>query len=328
MELMRIDKIIDTITKQIFDPWLIVDILDNDISWKFKIFAMAISLKKKYLLWKRWSFQWLHNIEWIKKYDISWESFDPKNKKNGITAMGRFKNSEDFLEISIRSILPYIDEVIMLVDLSSTDATLDICNKLAFEFPTQCKLYEYDQAVYPWNHEKYIANRDDSVHALSYFYNYCMSKVTYKYVMKFDDDMLCVGDDFWKICEEIRKDGLDYFLDIPQINISRSDEGDLSIANKYLSSWIAGIFWDHGIFPLSNNTYFFNDIGCENLIAPYWIKYSRTIWFLHLKNLKSGWWMKNYDGYGVEYIKKLNKGTTYISLPKKYKNILTQRGIE
>jgi len=325
---MRIDKIIDAITKKIFNPWLIRDILRGNISWKLRLFAIGIALKKKILLWKRWPFQWLHTIEWIKQYTISWKSFDPQSKKNGITALGRFKNSADFLEISMRSILPYIDEMIMLVDTSSTDTTLDICQRLALEFPTQCKLYTYDQAVYPWNHEKYVSNQDNSVYALSYFYNYCMSKASYKYVMKFDDDMLCVGEDFWKICNSIRNDGLQSFLDIPQINISRNGTGELSIANKYLSSWIAGIFWDHGIFPLSNKTYFFNDTGCENLIAPYWIQYSQTIWFLHLKNLKSGWWMKNYDGYGVEYIKKLNEWSTYISLPKKYKDILSKRGIE
>jgi hypothetical protein len=155
-----------------------------------------------------------------------------------------------------------------------------------------------------------------------------MSKSSYKYVMKFDDDMLCVGEEFWKISNNIKKQWINYFLDIPQINISRDDNWNIAIANKYLSSWIAWIFWDHWIFPISDQTYFFNDIWCENLIMPYRIVYSNVIGFLHLKNLKQWWWVKNYEWYGVEYIKKLNQNTWYLQLPKKYINILTKRGIE
>jgi hypothetical protein len=84
----------------------------------------------------------------------------------------------------------------MLVDTSSTDNTLNICQMLEKEYSHQCKLYVYNSLVYPGNHKKYLIGEDDSIHALSYFYNYCMSKSSYKYVMKFDDDMLCVGEEF------------------------------------------------------------------------------------------------------------------------------------
>jgi len=324
---MRIDKIIDYLTKKIFSPLLIEDIVRWDISRKLKFFAFFISLKKKILLQKRWAFHGLHNEENETSYIIAENDFDQTTKKDGITALWRFKNSEDFLEICIQSILPFVDEVIMLVDQNSTDNTDAICKKLAAEFSEKCKYYAYTAEVYPWNHPKYNSTSDNSIHSLSYFYNFCMSKSSYKYVMKFDDDMLCVGEDFGNVCAMIKEQWLEHFLDIPQINISRDDDWQLLIANKYLSSWIAWIFGDHGIFPLSKKTYFFNDTWCENLIAPYWIQYAKTIWFLHLKNLKSGWWMKNYNGYGIEYIKKLNEWSTYIPLPDKYKRILSKRGI-
>lgn len=326
---MRIDKTINRITKKIFSWKLIEDFLFwSNISYKFKLLAFFISLKKNLLLIKRWWFTGLRNQENIGWYNIGKESFDFNNKKLGITALGRFKNSEDFLEICIKSILPYVEEVIMLVDVSSVDQTENICKKLAKDYPLQCKYYEYEYDVYPWNHPKYAVVSDDSIHALSYFYNYCMSKASYKYVMKFDDDMLCIGQQFGNICDAIRKDWLNHFLDIPQINISRDNNWRFAVANKYLSSWIAGVFWDHGIFPLSRNTYFFNDVGCENIIAPYSIKYANYIWFLHLKNLKKWGGMKNYQWYWLEFIKQLNDWTWYIKLPQKYKNILTKRGIE
>lgn len=325
---MRIDKLIDRITKLLFPSSLILEIMKGQISIRFYIFAFFIALKKKYLLQKKWSFQWICNKEKLYHYDISKNSFEHKTKKNGITAMWRFKNSSDFLDVSIKSILPYIDEVIMLVDISSTDNTQNICKVLAKEYWEKCKLYLYNQDVYPGNHVKYRSDEDNSIHSLSYFYNYCMSKASFNHVMKFDDDMLCVGEDFWIICDWIRKNNLTYYLDIPQINISRDNWGNLAVATKYLSSWIAGVFWDHGIFPLSEKTYFFNDSGCENLITPYRIKYSNKVGFLHLKNLKQWWGMKNYSWYGVDYIKQLNEWTNYITLPQKYKNILSKRGIE
>lgn len=325
---MRIDKCIDYLTKKIFPPLLIEQIIKGHISWKLKYFALLISIKKKILLRKRGSFQGLDNKEHEKTYIIPVEAFDPTTKKNGISALGRFKNSQDFLEICIKSILPFVDEVIMLVDQNSTDQTDHICRQLEQKFPEKCIYYAYTPQVFPGNHPQWATTPDNSVHALSYFYNYCLSKASYKYVMKFDDDMLCVGNEFGTICDTIREQWLDHFLDIPQINISRDKQGQLAIANKYLSSWIAWVFGDHGIFPLSEKTYFFNDTWCENLIAPYTIQYAHTIWFLHLKNLKQEWWTKNYSWYGVTYIQKLQSGTSYIPLPEAYRDILNYRGIE
>lgn len=317
---MRIDKIIDKITKAIFSPKFIWDILENNIPYRIKYFSMLISLKKIILLKLKWPFQGIKNIEWIEKYNISAESFNPKYKKNGISAIVRLKNWDQFLETCIVSLIDYIDEFILLVDINWTDNTNNICIELSKKYPEKIKHYEYEPVVYPGNHEKYSITPDNSVHSLSYFYNYCMSKVNYNYVMKLDDDMLVIDNAFVQNIKNIKENNPNFFLAIPQINIY-SQNNNYCIATKYLSSWIAGLFWDHWIFPISRNTYFFNDIWCENLIMPYKIKYWKLS-FLHLKNIKSDWWIKNYNWYWAEYVAELSKNSKFISIPEKYKKTL------
>ena len=56
-------------------------------------------------------------------------------------------------------------------------------------------------------------------------------------------------------------------------------------------------------------------------LCPNKIKYGK-ISFLHLKNLKSDQGLKNYTGYGKKYIEDLQRGTEYISLPKKYRDTI------
>ena len=142
--------------------------------------------------------------------------------------------------------------------------------------------------------------------------------------MKFDDDMLVIPENFKEMIDYIhREQPIEAMLALPQINVSLDANGEYVIATKYLQSGIAGLFWDHGIFPISKKTYFYNDTGCENIVMPYKIKYGE-ISFLHLKNLKSDWGVKNYTGYGKKYIEDLQRGTWYISLPEKYKKLLTK----
>lgn len=319
---MRIDKIIDRISKTIF-PWsLIPHILSGSIPLSLRIFVWLIHLKRKYLVRKKGSFKWLYNIEDIKEYNIPASALDPKTKKMGISALARLKNAEEFLETCVGELLPLIDEMILLVDINSSDKTEEICQSLSKKHPKKCKFFKYAPEVYPWNHPKYSSTPDNSVHALSYFYNYCLSKASYRYVMKFDDDMLVIPENFKEMIDHIhREQPMEMMLALPQINVSLDANGEYAIATKYLQSGIAALFWDHGIFPISEETYFYNDTGCENIIMPHKIKYGK-ISFLHLKNLKSDQGLKNYTGYGKKYVEDLQRGTEYISLPKKYRDTI------
>lgn len=319
---MRIDRIIEKITRFLFSPKYILEILNGKYPLRLKLFVKLIALKKKIFLKRRWSFAGLQNIEWLAEYNIPKESFDTKTKKMGISAIARLKNGEEFLETCVRAILPFVDEVILLVDVNGTDETENICRRLSEEFGEKCQFFRYEPQVYPWNHPKYRETPDNSVHALSYFYNFCLSKANYRYVFKMDDDMLVIPENFQKMTDFVRQKQPQYFLALPQINVSKNEAGEYMIATKYLHSGIAGLFGDHGIFPVSEKTYFFNDVGCENLVFSYRIEYG-DISFLHLKHLKHDGGTKNYDWYALTYLEELKKGSEYIPLPEKYAPLLT-----
>lgn len=138
--------------------------------------------------------------------------------------------------------------------------------------------------------------------------------------------MLVIPENFQKMVEYIRVNKPHFFLALPQINVSRDTHGNLAIATKYLHSGLAGMFGDHGIFPLSEKTYFFNDVGCENMVLPYSIQYGEVS-FLHLKALKSDGGKGNYTGYALEYLKALKQGSAYIPLPQKYQKLLADLDI-
>jgi hypothetical protein len=65
---------------------------------------------------------------------------------------------------------------------------------------------------------------EDSVHSMVYYYNWTLSKTTYKYVAKLDDDIVVLNK---KLIEEktnyIRKNGINYLQIIPQINVHVSN---------------------------------------------------------------------------------------------------------
>lgn len=85
--------------------------------------------------------------------------------------MMRIKNEEDWIEPSVRSIVDFADEII-IVDNGSDDRTIDIIRELESIFETKIKLFI-----------KPDLNQID----LS---NYALSKTSYKYIMRWDGDMV------------------------------------------------------------------------------------------------------------------------------------------
>lgn len=145
--------------------------------------------------------------------------------------------------------------------------------------------------------------------------------------MKFDDDMLVIPEQFSLVANWIRIKKPASMIALPQINVSRDPNGRFAIATKYLHSGLAGMFGDHGIFPISRQSYFYNDVGCENLVMGCGLSYG-PLSFLHLKALKGDGGTKNYSGYGKQYVKDLYDGSDYIPLPSTYVDLLALHDIK
>lgn len=81
---------------------------------------------------------------------------------------------------------------------------------MAAKYPDKIRYYEY----LPWLYCGALSKREydnakelpnDSIHLLSNYYNYALSKTTYKYVMKIDADQIYFADELTQICDLYRK---------------------------------------------------------------------------------------------------------------------------
>ena len=137
----------------------------------------------------------LKNIEGLEEYNIleGWY----KNRKKGISAYMRVKDEERWIGACIESILPFFDEIIVALD--GTDRTRDILESFDSK---KIKIYDYPFALHILS-KKYPTN---SVHNVTYYYNWTLSKTTTTHASKWDADMIMLP-------EFCTKDFYDYVLE-------------------------------------------------------------------------------------------------------------------
>lgn len=295
--------------------------IDKILNWKtsftVKIVQWLVILKKRWELFKRGKFKGLKNQEAIHEYDIDTVNFCRDKRKLWISWFARLRNGAEFLEKTIESHIPYFDEII-LVDNNSEDATREICLSLQKKYPKIIKCYQYAPEVYKLGSKEYKNVEENSVHCMSYYYNWVLSKTSFKYCIKIDDDHLVIPEVIFPLTQKIKTEWLNSFLSVPLYNIFKKD-------NQYFLPYkapFAGLFLDFWFFPLSEKTYFIKDKKCENFIHPLSIK-NGPLWFFHLKFLKKELWTINYLGNVKRNIKESIHFKLY-PLPKKISDLFIQ----
>lgn len=113
-----------------------------------------------------------------------------------VSAILRVRNEQEFIAAAVRSIAPFVDEVVIL-DNASTDATPEIMRALARELPHVRTLqYPFEVArVGGENIEAVRAGEGASRRRLSSYYNWALRQCRCPFVLKWDGDMLA-GDEF------------------------------------------------------------------------------------------------------------------------------------
>lgn len=119
---------------------------------------------------------------------------DISQLKNGVSFLLRIKNEALTIEHCILDIVNIADEIIV-VDNNSTDGTKNILMKLEQSYQN-IFLYEYNIDV-PRVGKEHIDNYNNGTHLQKYntlktYYNWTLSKATYKKVVKWDGDFYCV----------------------------------------------------------------------------------------------------------------------------------------
>jgi glycosyltransferase involved in cell wall biosynthesis len=215
---------------------------------------------------------------------------DIDKREEGVSGMLRVKNGQDYLRLSVLSVINQLDELIIVFN-DSNDNTENIVIELEKEYPDKIKVYKYIPIVYPPNNDKYLETHEDSYHSLAYYYNFTMSKTTKTFVMKIDDDQLYFPDTIKKMREKCN----DYnCIGNKGINLFDYQE-KLYIIDKY--KYTAG--GDIMLFKYNPKCYFIKTNKYEVLKHNY-KELKSIIGHYHLKFCKKD---RGYDNYNLNKYK-------------------------
>ena len=133
------------------------------------------------------------NLEGNTAFDVEWRRSRGKVTP-GFTAVLRVKNEARNMPYVLPSLLRSVASVIV-IDNGSTDGTLDIAREVADQLDMSRKLtvMEYPFVVSRCGSE-HLHTPPDSVHSLTYFYNWSFSHVETSYALKWDGDMVLTGE--------------------------------------------------------------------------------------------------------------------------------------
>lgn len=121
--------------------------------------------------------QWVHDID-----SSAWKDREP-----GLSAFVRLANEEEWIEPSIRSILPWCDEVVCALQCS-TDRTEEILRSIG---DPKISIFQYPFKPWP-NGPGHGRQPGDSLHNNAYFYNWNLSMTRHEWAIKWDGDMVAM----------------------------------------------------------------------------------------------------------------------------------------
>jgi hypothetical protein len=134
----------------------------------------------------------IRNRERQEDYDVHWNDPDPDLGR--ITAVLRVKNESRSLPWVLPGLFRVVDRIV-LVDNGSDDGTPDVARSVAEQQGAADRIEVFD---YPFSVARcgpeHLSVPPDSLHSLTYFYNWAFSHVKTAYCMKWDGDMVLTED--------------------------------------------------------------------------------------------------------------------------------------
>ncbi|MBC5644987.1 hypothetical protein H8S77_19085 [Parabacteroides sp. BX2] len=135
-------------------------------------------------------------------------SFLKKERPVGVSGLLRVKNDAEFLSDCIESCIDALDELIICYQ-DCTDNAPEIIREKQQKYPDKIKVYYYAPPVLchglTEEEKKYVFSLpDSSIHKLCNYYNYTLSKATYRYAMKIDSDQIYFTDKLKRYCDAYR----------------------------------------------------------------------------------------------------------------------------
>ena len=134
-----------------------------------------------------------------------------KNTLPSVSAVYRVKNAAPFLELSLKSVAPFVTEIIV-VDNGSVDETCAIVGKLKKEFASSgidLVLFRYEQEIARAGSGYLAAVKRNPEKSIAKYYSYCFGKATSEYVMKVDAHCIYHGAGLLKL-----QDAIEHGIDV------------------------------------------------------------------------------------------------------------------
>ena len=161
-------------------------------------------------------------------------SFLVRERPVGVTGLLRVKNDAEFLALCIDSCIDALDELVIVYQACDDDSP-GIIEQKRRQYPDKIRSFFYRPVVLSHHlteeQFRYASSLPDtSIHLLSNYYNYTLSKASYRYAIKIDADQIYFTDKLRAYCDAFR---------------SPSRER-ITVGERWAAAWI------HGFADLTN----------------------------------------------------------------------------
>lgn len=217
-----------------------------------------------------------------------------KPRKFGISAVMRIKNGGEFLDATIRSHLPYFDEIVACYN-NCTDDTETILRQLVLEFPDQIRIFHYEPVVHPILSAEHRSTDTFSIHSMANYYNVALAQCRYQIAVKLDDDHLAIAANMQAAVAQVRHEyrlGQRSLFRFSGLNLAGSTEQPM----VYRTCPLVGTA-DIMFFPVDPQIYFVQGRKFETLqfgrLKRKLPKRYLGVLYCHLKHLKADYGFSN-----------------------------------
>lgn len=174
------------------------------------------------------------------------------NLLNGVSGIMRVKNEEQFISLSIDSCIDALDELIIVYQ-DCDDNTPQIIHEKTKQYPNKIKAFHYKHSIKSHHlsdeeFDLFSKLPSTSPNLLSSYYNYALSKCSYKYCLKIDADQIYNSGKLLTLCNAYRsKKKISYTL------MERFAAFTLNLFAS-INSFYNCIFKNHKTLPYLGNT--------------------------------------------------------------------------
>lgn len=234
----------------------------------------------------------------FKEFDIDMEHWKAP-KPFGFSGCFRVCNDAEFLEESILSHLPYLDEVVIALQ-PSTDGTEENAYRLADTYE-KVRVVKYPVKPHFIDVPEFHTDPENSIYSFVYLSNWALSLCKYSWIAKTEADVVCLPS-FQKVIDIVKanpKEAIYYGRVI--LNLAGRDRDKFSLQNPRNGGW------DECVIP-NHPSYFFHRSGKWETIGMGPKSLCMGFSALHMKRCKAdkadGWNGETYVDLTVENLTK------------------------